>query len=227
MTQPAMMSEADHDRVTRAVAAAEATSPAEIVTIVAEQSDSYADIALLCSALAAFLALCLLAVMPGFYLELWDRLTGAWGLQSGPRSLFEMAALFAMLKFAGVWLILLWRPLRILLIPAPIRHDRVRARAITCFKVGADRRTTGRTGILIYLSMREHRAEIVADEGISSLVDPGVWGDAMAAMLGHIRQGRVADGMIAAIENVGAVVAQHLPPAVGDVNELPDRVIEV
>ena len=94
-------------------------------------------------------------------------------------------------------------------------------------RIGAERRTHGRTGILIYLSMREHRAEIVADESIATKVDPGVWGDAMVAMLAELKQQRTADGMIAAVERVGAVLAEHFPRAEGDVNELPDRLIEV
>ena len=96
-----------------------------------------------------------------------------------------------------------------------------------CFKVGAERRTHGRTGILIYISMAEHRAEIVADEAIAGKVDPMVWGEAMAAMLAHVREGRVAEGMVAAVEKVGAVLEEHFPIAEGDTNELPDRLIEV
>ena len=98
---------------------------------------------------------------------------------------------------------------------------------MTCFKVGAERRTHGRTGILIYLSMREHRAEIVADAAIASLVSPEVWGEAMAAMLAELKQGRIADGMIAAVDRVGVVLAEHFPRHENDVNELPDRLIEV
>ena len=46
-------------------------------------------------------------------------------------------------------------------------------------------------------------------------------------MLGEIRQGRCADGMIAAVEKVGAVLAEHFPRADDDRNELSDRLIEV
>ena len=104
------------------------------------------------------------------------------------------------LKFAGMWLLMLWRPLRLFLTPAAIRHHRVRARAITCFKVGAERRTSGRTGILIYLSLAERRAEIVADQAIASKVQAEVWGEAMAAMLTELKAGRLADGLVAAVE---------------------------
>jgi len=85
----------------------------------------------------------------------------------------------------------------------------------------------GRTGVLIYLSMREHRAEIVADEAIATKVDPEVWGEAMSAMLSYVREGRIAEGMCAAVEKVGAIVAPHFPRADDDINEIPDRLIEV
>jgi putative membrane protein len=133
----------------------------------------------------------------------------------------------AIAKFIGMWLVQLWQPLKFWLVLPPIKSTRTLARAVSLFKVGAERRTHGRTGILIYLSMREHRAQIIADEAIASKVSPETWGDAMAAMLVHIKDGRCADGMIAAVEKVGAVLAEHFPRADDDVNELPDRLIEL
>src|SRR3546814_7682057 len=64
---------------------------------------------------------------------------------------------FGALKWIGVWLILLWRPLRMALTPRSIKAERVRARAIDLFKVGTEGKTTGRTGVLLYLSLKEHR----------------------------------------------------------------------
>lgn len=227
MAQPRALSEADHLRVSAAVAAAEGHSAGEIVTIVAERSDDYGDVALAWAVLVSFLALTALALCPGFYLSLVDRLIGNWASDWTPGAVFALAALVAMLKFAAMWLLQLWQPLKFWLIPPPLKAARVRGRAIAAFRIGAERRTQGRTGILIYLSLREHRAEIVADEAISTRVAPEVWGDAMAAMLAELRQGRLADGMIAAVERVGAVLAEHVPRAGDDRNELPDRLIEV
>lgn len=227
MARIAPMTDADRTRVAAAVTAAETRSAGEIVTILAARSDDYRDVALAWSALVGLLALLALALLPDFYLGIYDRLTGAWAQEWSPARLFGLAAMVATLKFAGMWLLQFWRPLRYALVPAPVRHRRVRARAITCFRVGAERRTTGRTGILIYLSLAEHRAEIVADTAIASKVAPEVWGEAMAAMLRELREGRMADGLIAAVERVGAVLAEHFPRADDDVNELPDRLIEV
>jgi len=223
----APMTDADRARVAAAVTAAEASTSGEIVTIFAARSDDYADVALAWSALVALAALLALAYAPDFYLALYDRITGNWAQHWSAGRLFGAAALIAAIKFGATWLILLWRPLRTALVPAPLRHTRVHARALAAFRIGAERRTTGRTGILIYLSLAEHRAEILADEAIAARVPAELWGEALAAMLAELKHGRMADGLIAAIGKVGAVLAEHLPRAAGDINELPDRLIEV
>ena len=222
-----VLSEADGERVSAAVALAESRSAGEIVTILTDRSDGYTDVALAWAALGGFTALTVYSLMPGFYLGLIDRLTGTWAHEWTIPQVLALATGAAILKFLGALLLQLWQPLKFLLIPGSVKSARVRGRAVTCFKVAAERRTHGRTGILIYLSLREHRAEIVADEAIAGKVSPEVWGDAMAAMLADIRRGQVADGMIAAVERVGAVLAEHFPRAENDVNELPDRLIVV
>lgn len=221
------LNEADHARVSAAVEAAEAHTAGEIVTVVADRSDGYSDIALAWSAIVAFTSLVVLAIFPDFYLGVADRLLGHWQHEWTPREIFTLAAVVAIAKFIGTWLIQLWQPLKFWLVLPPIKTARSLARAVSLFKVGAERRTHGRTGILIYLSMREHRAQIIADEAIASQVSPETWGDAMAAMLVHIKEGRVADGMIAAVEKVGIVLAEHFPRDEHDTNELPDRLIEL
>ncbi|GFM29798.1 TPM domain-containing protein [Novosphingobium sp. PY1] len=227
MPSPTYLSEQDHVQISAAVTQAELQSAGEIVTILADRSDGYTDIALAWAALAALLALSALAIAPDFYIGLYDRLIADWGHQWSPRALFTLAAGIATLKFAAVLLIQFWQPLKFWLIPPPVKTARVHERAIRAFRIGAERRTMGRTGVLIYLSMREHRAEIVADEAIATKVDPEVWGEAMSAMLSHVREGRIAEGMCAAVEKVGAIVAPHFPRADDDINEIPDRLIEV
>ncbi len=221
------LSEADHVRVSAAVAEAESRTAGEIVTVVADRSDGYSDIALAWSALAAFTALVVLALVPEMWLDAADWLLDHWAHEWTPREVLTLAAVVAIAKFLVVWLVQLWPPLKFWLVLPPIKTQRTLERAIALFKVGAERRTHGRTGILIYLSMREHRAEILADEAIASKVPPETWGEAMAAMLVQIKDGRVADGMIAAVERVGAVLAEHFPRAENDTNELPDRLIEL
>lgn len=224
---PNMLTEPDHQRISDAVHAAELRSAGEIVTIMADRSDGYTDVALAWSALAAFTALTVLSLFPHFYLPLIDRVLGRWEHEWTPQAVLVLAAMVAMAKFLAMLALQLWQPLKWLLVPRHIKAARVRARAITCFKVGAERRTTGRTGVLIYVSRAEHRAEIVADAAIAGKVSGEVWGEAMAALLAGLRQDRAADGLVDAVGKVGTVLAQHFPRADDDVNELPDRLIEV
>ena len=222
-----MLTDLDRQNIADAVSAAELASAGEIVTIMTPTSDTYRDVALVWAMFAAFLALAALELWPAFALGAVEQVLGLWAHEWSPRAVLGIALTASVLAFVAMLLLMAWRPLRLLLTPAPIKAARVHARALTCFRVGAQARTTGHTGILIYLSMAEHRAEIIADEAIASKVTPEVWGDAMHALLTEIRKGQIGDGMVAAIQKVGAVLAEHLPRAADDKNELPDRVIEV
>jgi len=217
----------EHARVSAAVAAAEAHTAGEIVTIVADRSDGYSDVALAWSALVAFLILALLPFVADPVLDAFAPLHGGWNVEWAAPGIFAVAAAIGIVTFLLVLALQLSPAIRFALVPGRIKTDRAEDRAIDLFKVGAERRTQGRTGILIYLSMREHRAEIVADEAITALVPPETWGEAMAALLAELKQGRIADGMIAAIARVGVVLAEHFPRADDDRNELPDRLIEL
>lgn len=222
-----ILTEADHEIISQAVHDAEQGSAGEIVTIVTERSDGYTDIALAWAVIAAMTALTSLSVFPLFYLNLIDRALDRWDHAWSPQAILTLAAGMAIVKFLAMIALQMWQPLKFFLVPGLIKSARVRARAVALFRVSAERRTTGRTGILIYLSLAEHRAEIVADEAIAAKVAPEVWGEAMAAMLVNIRAGRIAEGIAAAVEQVGKVLAQHFPRAEDDSNELPDRLIEV
>jgi len=87
--------------------------------------------------------------------------------------------------------------------------------------------TENRTGVLIFASAAERYAEIVADRGIYAKVTPQVWDQAVAALTTGISQGRIADGFIAAIEQCGAVLAEHFPPGVLNPDELPNKLVEI
>ena len=221
------VSEADHDIVTSAVAAAEQDTSGEIVTVIAAQSNDYDDVALVWASVVAFLAMSVVALFPDFYQGLYYRISGGWGHELTANQWLGTVIAFGVLKWIGVWLILLWRPLRLWLTPRAILAGRVRARAIDLFKVGTEAKTLGRTGVLLYVSLREHRADIVADEAIAAKVAPEVWGDAMAALIDFVRKGRPGEGMAEAVRQMGVVLAEHFPRGSENPNELPDRLIEL
>lgn len=216
-----------HDIVSAAVAQAELETSGEIVTVLADRSDGYTDVALWWAVGASFTAMSVFALFPEFTLGKIDRLIGGWTHDWTMGEVLTIALGIGLTKFLGVLAIQLWQPLKFWLVPPAVKRSRVREAAVRHFKVGAERRTHGRTGVLLYLSMREHRAEIVADVSIAEKVPAEVWGEAMADMLAEIRQGRLAEGLAAGVRDVGKVLSEEFPRADDDVNELPDRLIEV
>jgi putative membrane protein len=221
------LSEADHARVSEAIAKAEGGTAGEIVAVATPISDSYHDVALHWAVAALLLVLAWAAWRPDWLLWWYERLTSGWQVEPSLGQLLTFLLLLAVVKFTAVLLVLKYLPLRLALTPAATKHRRVRRRAIVVFKAAAERRTSGRTGILIYLSMAEHRAEIVADEAIMKVTDASTWGEAMAALLEAVREGRVGDGLVAAVDQVGVVLSEHFPRSAEDRNEIPDKLIEL
>ncbi|NVE93557.1 TPM domain-containing protein [Altererythrobacter lutimaris] len=221
-----------HKIVSDAVAAAELKTSGEIVTVLADRSDGYTDVALVWAVTVSFTVMSLFALFPQSFMSLWDTLVigpifGGWAHEWTTGQLASMTIGLGLISFALTWAVQLWQPLKFALIPSPVKTARAHDAAITHFKVGAERRTHGRTGVLLYLSMREHRAEIVADEPIAEKVNAEVWGQAMADMLEHIRRGEIAEGLAAGARDVGEVLSEQFPREEDDQNELPDRLIEV
>ena len=221
------LSEADHDKVSAAISAAEAKSNGEIVAVATPISDAYHDVALHWALVPLFAVLAWAAWRPTALIWWYNFLIGGWEPDPTLSQLLTLLMVFAALKFTVALLILKWMPLRLALTPGSTKQRRVRRRAVTVFKAAAERRTVGRTGVLIYLSMAERRAEIVADEAILKVTDEHTWGEAMAALIADVREGRPAEGICAAIDRVGAVLAEHFPRSAGDINEIPDKLIEL
>lgn len=219
--------EADHDRVTAAVAEAEKTTDGEIVTIVTRQSDAYHDAGLNWAIGAVFLALSAAAAFPDYFRGFCTWLLQSWEHDLEDWKLLTILLGVLILKFLIVRYALAWMPLRLALTPRATKARRVRRRAVTLFRAVAQGRTRGQTGVLIYLSLGEHRAEIVADAPISEKVTPEVWGEAMVALIDAVRDGRPAEGMAEAVRQVGAVLSRHFPRLDTNPNELPDRLIEL
>jgi putative membrane protein len=221
------LSNADREKVSVAISAAEASSNGEIVAVATPISDPYHDVALHWALVPLFAVLAWAAWRPTALVWWYNALFGGWQPDPTLSQLLTLLMVFAALKFTVALLILKWMPLRLLLTPPATKHRRVRRRAVAIFKAAAERRTAGRTGILIYLSMAEHRAEIVADEAILKVTDAHTWGEAMTSLIAEVREGRPAEGIVAAIERVGVVLAEHFPRSVQDINEIPDKLIEL
>jgi putative membrane protein len=202
-----MISPADKQRIADAIRAAEAKTSGEIFCVIAHQAGDYPLVPVAWAAAAA-----LAVPAPLIYLTLW------------PASVIYLLQLIAFFALA----IGLSRPgLRIHLVPRRAKHDRAHAVAMRQFFAQGLHNTERRTGVLIFAAVAERHAEIVADAGINAKVTPGVWDQAVAALIAGIKDGRPGDGFVAAIEQCGAVLAEHFPPGALNRDELPNKLVEI
>lgn len=216
------LNDADRAAIAAAVTAAEGGTDGEIVTMIAPASDTYRDTALHYALLAALFVPAIAAIEPGRIPFVSD----GWSAPD-PRLMILAVMITQVIAFLIVRFALAHDGWRRWLTPRATKRRRVRARAIAMFKAATDQRTAQRVGVLLYLSVGERMAEIVADGAIHSRVAPERWGAAMAALVAQVRAGRPADGMVAAIAQIGAIIGEHFPKTAADINELPDRLIEL
>jgi len=221
-------SPADHDRIAGAIATAEATTSGEIVCVVTEQAHRYVSTGLAAAAVIAFalpfgalwLGADYAALMP------WRSWTSdpAADLRAG----IEAYAVVQIAIFAVAAALGAWTGVGALLTPRAVKRERVHKEALSQFRARGIGRTRARTGVLIYVSMADHIAEVVADEGIYAKVPPEFWGTTVAALIAGLKAGDPARGFVDAVALAGGVLAQHFPPEASDnPNELPDRLIEL
>jgi putative membrane protein len=187
------------------VAVAEAGTSGEIFTVVAHASDDYRVIPILWAT-----SIALIVPLPLIVLTLW------------PASLIFCGQLAVFVVLALVFSIDAVRPH---LVPRAVKRAAARALAARQFLAHGLHTTELRTGVLIFVSLAERHAEIIADEGIAAKVDPAIWQKAIDRLISAIRGGHLAGGLVDAIEQAGAVLAEHFPPRTGDTNELPDDLV--
>ncbi len=204
----AFLTDADRQRIAEAIRQAEARTSGEILTVIAPASAGYRFAPTLVAAGAAFVA-------PGVVWLFAPGWSFPWlyGLQLG--------------VFVLLLLLLSWRPVAVRLVPAAAREARAARLAREQFYAQGLHRTRDGTGLLLFVSVAEHYVEILADHGIDSRIGPDAWERIVADFTRAVRDGRVADGFVAAIGACGELLAHHFPRPPDDRDELPNRLIEL
>lgn len=194
-------------RVSAAIEAAERTTAGEIFVVVAAHADDYRLVPVLWAALAALILIWPFAHFTPLAL---------------PTLFLLQAAIFL------VWCIALSPdPIRLRVVPGPLAEAAVEKAAREQFLGHGVHLTAARTGVLIYAALSERRVEIVADDGIAAKVEQEEWDAIAATVVAAARAKNLAGGLVGAVEQAGALLAQHFPPAKNDRDELPNRVVEL
>ncbi|MEO0603316.1 MAG: TPM domain-containing protein [Myxococcota bacterium] len=217
-----LLDDAGRQRVADAVAKAEATTSGELVCIVERQLEPDKTTPWLVGALAA------LAFPPPLLAAQLLLLSGGWtdghGGPDGSLALLELVVLEG-LVFAVFYGLARVPAVRRFVEPRSIRAQRVHDAALRHFVSRGVHQTRDRTGVLLFVAEEEHRAEIVADEGIYAKVDAKVWVEAIEALVAGVKQDDVVSGFERAIAMCGEVLAEHFPPRPDDIDELSNRLI--
>jgi putative membrane protein len=199
-----MISEADRARIADAIRAAEARTSGEIVCVLAQSSVQPGALPVLMAAVAAL-------ALP-------------WPLLAFTDFAVARILLLQALVFLLLLVLLLSPPVAAAVIPRRARRAAAYRAAVEQFVARGIARKKDRSGILIFVSLAEHYARIIADDGIAARVPQAEWQAAVDLLVGHMRDGRIADGFIGAIGACSNVLAAHFPRTRGSQDELPDRI---
>lgn len=204
---PGLFSDADRERIRGAIAEAETRTSGEVFAVVARTSDDYRFVPI---AWAAAIALAVpLALM------LLTRLS------------VQQIYLAQLLTFAGLMLLFSIPAVKMRLVPRRLAARRAERHAAEQFLAHGIHTKPGRTGVLVFISLAEHHAQIVADAEIDARVDQKVWEEAVALLVEGMRTERPADGFVAAVAICGEALARHFPRGPEDVNSLDDHLVEL
>jgi putative membrane protein len=198
-----LFSAADLDSITAAVQAAEAGTSGEIAVVIAPHSRSVLADHWLQAAIWS-----LLASVATLVLTRYDD----WGAYYR----FSQAALVGLAVF-GLALVIFY-----------VAATRPRQMARACWRSAMKHferlePTRAQTAVLIFMSIAERQAVVIADRAIASKLPPEYWHKPQGMIARALRDRRPMEGIEAALSEIGTQLAQFFPRSPDDVNELPDR----
>lgn len=200
-------SDSEREAIRQAVVAAEQNTSGEIATMGVDESDGYPEAATLGSVLVAALVGCIVSILIR-HVTIWSYIPMVCALFYPALALFRA---FPRLKlpFAGRRRV----------------EEAVRERAVRAFYEKGLYKTSEETGILIFLSLLEHKVWIIGDRGINGKIPPGSWQTLATELAAGIREGRACDALCGVIARCGDVLAEHFPRREADLDELSNELL--
>ena len=202
-----LFTEADHKIVEEAVVAAEKKTAGEIVPYIIKRSGQYRETAWKAAVQFGLVAVVLIFSMSMFY--------AGWSF--GWLFTFTGGATVILARYVPI--------LERLFVSDAAMNEAVQNRSARAFLEEEVFSTRDRTGILIFVSLFEHRVEVVGDTEINARVDPEDWAYVVEDILLGIKSGSLAGGLARAIERCGTLLSDRdLVIREDDENELSDSV---
>ena len=197
---------AEQERIRQAVVAAESKTAGEIVPMIVTSSARYTEIELFGVIAGLFLGMLLGWLWhdpwESYHLNLWPVIGATIG--------FLVARIPAIKRR---------------LVSNTRIAEAVNDRCLAAFTEHGLHYTLNHTGILILVSLLEHRVEVLADRGINGKVPPGTWNEIVGILTAGLKSGRACEAFCAAVERCGAILATHFPRQADDRDELPNKLV--
>ena len=200
-----MIDKVDEDRIAAAIAQAETKTSGELVVVIARSASGYRLVPIVWASLVAL-------ALPALLLAIFSL---------GARTLYNIE----LLVFAVLACVLSFGQYRFQLVPGWIKRGRAHEAAREQFLARRVSHTRGRTGILFYVAVAERHAELVVDAAIAEQIDEHAFKPITTRLIGKLREGRIADGVVEAVEACGNLLATKFPPGSDNPDELPNKVV--
>jgi len=197
------ISNEDHKRIAIAIRSAEAKTSGEIVCVLAQTSSHT-------TALPVLIATAVALATP-------------WLLMFFTTMTVHRILSLQVITFLAVLLFLCLPRVRVALMPRKARRAIAHRVAMEQFTSRGIGRRKDSSGILIFVSLAERYVRIITSDEIAACVPQSEWQAAVDALVSHMRDGRIADGFITAINMSGNELARHFPRTATSNDVLPDR----
>ena len=206
MSADKFFTEEEKERIRQAIIAAESKTAGEIVPIITASSARYTEIELL----GVVAGLCAGMIVEWFWSDPWgSEYVNLWPI-IGAFVGFLAGRLPVIKRFAA-------------------SKDRVteavHTLALASFSEHGLHYTRDHTGILILVSLMEHRVEVLADRGINAKVETGAWQEIVQILTAGLKGNQACEAFCKAITRCGEILAAHFPRQADDQDELPNRLV--
>lgn len=200
-----ILSKTERDQITQAVFQAEQTTSGEIVVIIVKKSDFYTGERWRVGIFFSFLAAGVLYCVNPFLDPIWYLMIQVPFLALG----YSSARFQKILK---------------IFLSEKLIDEKVHQRAVEAFEKSQLSLLQERSGILIFVSLFEKRAEILADSGIHSRVSENDWNNIIYSLVRSISSRELVPGLCVAVQECGKLLSRHFPIFQNKVNLFPDTV---
>ena len=208
-------SDVDLQKIKAAVKVAEDKISGEIVPVIVERSGNYTTAHYKAGMIAAALAYAVMIILDRYVIE-----DANHTLYYDPVFIFVVVTLAGI---AGALLLSASSALKRLFVSNEHLDLSTRQRAEMAFLEEEVFNTRQRTGIMIFISFFEHKVIVMADKGISKLVEQREWDNIVHSLVVHIRNGEIVQGLEASIQRCGEILLERgFNKTEGDINELGD-----